>query len=565
MNAEEFTAKVAIQGDTSVLDAITKRFSHFKDTFSHGTHGLGEHLEGLNHGLEGIQRRMDAFAAVEIIRGIGEMAERFANFGEELTAAAASAGITTEAMQQLDFAAAHSAVGAEELHGAMARLSRNLYEARKGSVQASEAFAAAGITPEQVRGFRTSEDALAALSDRFVQIQDPIKKQAIATELLGRGSYKLVGMMSKGSAALNEEAAAAKKYGAVLSNLQVEALTKTGEQMKTLEAVTKSLTASFAARLAPGISYLIQKVLDFVAANRKFIDANFDEWSDKVLYALGYVEGTIEGVIGVVRDFYSEHKKIIDAAVTWYGKLLLLSLGLGALLAPIQLVLAPFGSLISLVGGFASGVLKVGSFVSKFVFGPLGELSFKLAELSYKAFPALSKMFLQTAGRFAGGWITMFGPLAAAAISLAAIYASVQSIIDVIWNGKKFEDTGLGKFFDMVGLGGIGDIGKSLGLVDDYSPAAVAKRKQAESIPSSLAATPTNRYRDAFSVPNMPPASIAAPAAGGGAYVESTVTINVNGATDPVAIARQVKGHIEDARNQDLRQAHAASKSVKVN
>src|ERR1700728_2605325 len=154
-------------------------------------------LAAVNEHLEGIQRRLEFLAAAEMVKGIYELTERFSHFAEQLGSSAMSAGLTTDALQKLQFAGELNAVSSEDMTGSLAHLSRQLQAARDGSKEATGAFAKAGITPAQIKGFRTSSDALLTLSDRFQNIQDPIKKQAILMQLAGRSSYRLVGLMNK--------------------------------------------------------------------------------------------------------------------------------------------------------------------------------------------------------------------------------------------------------------------------------------------------------------------------------------------------------------------------------
>lgn len=260
--------------------------------------------------LDAIKHRLEFLGAVEVIKGVVELTERFSKFAEELHVAATSAGVTVEAFQKLSFAAKQSAVDQGEMSGAMARLSRHLYEARRGGVEAQQAFSQAGFTAQQIKGFHTGSDVMLALADRFKGIQDPIQKQALAMQLMGRGSVNMVGFLSQGSAAIKGMGTEAEKLGVVLSEKQVDALVKVEHAFMKVYAVIKSIGAQIAAQLAPNITYVINTFLKWYAVNQKLISTNLKKWVFDFTYALGYIWGAVEGVAKVIYNFANQHKSL---------------------------------------------------------------------------------------------------------------------------------------------------------------------------------------------------------------------------------------------------------------
>lgn len=281
-------------------------------------------LDKVEEQLEGIKRRLEFLGAVEIAKGIFELTEKFSEFAEKLHVASESAGLTVEEFQKLSFAAGQSAVSQDEMGLAMARLGRHLYDARKGSAEAQKAFALAGFSGAQVQGFRTTEDAMLALSDRFKGIQDPIKKQAIAMELLGRGSINMVGFLSKGSGAIKGMGSEAEKLGVILSHKQVEALVSVEHSMQKLWAVIKNIGATIAVYLAPILNTGISLFLKFYSANKKVIEVNVKQWAEDLAYALGYIHGLVQGVISAFLQFAMTHQLLIRRVFEFISALVLL-------------------------------------------------------------------------------------------------------------------------------------------------------------------------------------------------------------------------------------------------
>ena len=292
-----------------------------------------EPLHKVEEQLEKINEKMEMFAAAEVIHKVYELTEQFTKFAEEIHVAAESAGITVEAFQKLSFAASKSAVSQEEMSGAMARLSRHLYDARTGGKEAQEAFQRVGFSQAQVASFRTGKDVMMALADQFKGIQDPIKKQALAMELMGRGSVNMVGFLSQGSAAIGDMGEEAEKLGIVLSEGQVHALVEVEHAMVTLFGVIKGIGAYIASVFAPSITTMIERWLKFIEANKELLHQNIRDWAWKITYAMGYVYGAIEIVVTAILKWIKGHQTLatsIGAVVAvftiftgalWAGKL----------------------------------------------------------------------------------------------------------------------------------------------------------------------------------------------------------------------------------------------------
>ena len=307
-----------------------------------------EELDGVEEKLKSIKHWIQGLVAVEIIKGVGELAERFGKIAEELEVAAQSAGISVENFQKLAFSSKQATVSQEELGTSMARVSRRLYEARKGGEEANKVFADAGFTPDQINSFKTGEDVLLALSDKFKNINDPIKKSAIAMELLGRGSINMVGWLSKGSSAIKGQGEEAKKLGIILSGQQVESFVKVEHAMMKIWDVIKSVSAAIASAFTPEIEYLTDALLKWWAANQALIKSELLKWISDLLYALGFVIGVVEGLVKVVMKFMQTHPVLT--------RLIELVLGIGIALITTGAI---FKKSFSLVSEGLNGILTI--------------------------------------------------------------------------------------------------------------------------------------------------------------------------------------------------------------
>jgi hypothetical protein len=276
-----------------------------------------EKLKGVEDRLDAIKHRLEFLGAIEIAKGIFELTERFAHFAEEIHIAALSAGLTAEAFQKLAFAAGHSGVSQDEMSASMARLSRHLYDAKRGGAEAAKVFADAGFKPGQIQGFKTGSDVMLALSDRFKNIQDPIKKQAIAMELMGRGSINMVGFLSQGSGAIGALGDKAEKLGIIMSSETVESLVKVEHALREVYDIFKSVGIFVASIFSPEITYLIDEFEKFWMANNKVVKSGLEEWIKKILYGIGFLWGAVEGITKIIYKFGKSHEGVVKLALSF--------------------------------------------------------------------------------------------------------------------------------------------------------------------------------------------------------------------------------------------------------
>lgn len=388
-------------------------------------------LDKTEQALEGIKRRLEFLTGIEIAKGVFELAERFSKFAEEIHIAAESAGITAEAFQKLAFAAGQNAVSQDEMSGAMARLSRHLYDARRGGAEAAKVFADAGFTPTQIDRFHTGSDVMLALADRFKNIQDPIKKQAIAMELMGRGSINMVGFLSKGSNAIRGMGDEAERLGIVLSGAQVEALVQVEHSLQKLWGTVKGFSATIAALFGPSITFIIDKMLKFYEINHKLIQEGVESWAHKFAYAMGFIYGLIEDVVKATLKFADAHHTLTKAI---------------------------FSTIFGFAGLISAAVLAIKVFSFFHSTFEQGVKLFNAAKLIWTYIAALKDLtiFTRIVTAATAAWDAVMGVLTA---EIAFIEAPVWAVIAVlgvltiaihdlyVWffKGGSFEDTWIGK------------------------------------------------------------------------------------------------------------------------
>lgn len=295
MALRDLLAKFTIQSNPEVLDKINSGLDKTKQK----VHEVGESsvgLEDLKNSLERIKHAVEGFILFEITKKIYEMAESFAKLGENIKVTAESMGLEVEKLQELQFAAGQAGVSHEQLATSMTRLSRHLYEAKTGSEEAQKTFALLGVPAGQLDSIKTTDQALLMLSVRLRSIDDPTKKLALTTQVLGRGSREMVAFLSQGPEAIAAAMNKAKAQGLTLSEAQVNQLQKMNQAFEVLHTKLQVIFGGIIANLSPVIAKLVDDFVNLYNANQKWISLDINTFLENFVAVLGFLDGFISTI-----------------------------------------------------------------------------------------------------------------------------------------------------------------------------------------------------------------------------------------------------------------------------
>lgn len=151
------------------------------------------------------------------------MGKKAIDAADDLSKAAQKAGVTTEALSRLKYAADFSDVSLEQLSGGLQKLSKNMADVASGKGgSAATAFSALGIAVKETDGtLRASDEVLADVAERFSHLQDGSTKTALAIQLFGRAGADLIPLLNEGKDGLAAMADESDRLGLTVS-------TKTG-------------------------------------------------------------------------------------------------------------------------------------------------------------------------------------------------------------------------------------------------------------------------------------------------------------------------------------------------
>jgi hypothetical protein len=375
-----------------------------RDTVSRGLVSVQRQLESFGRRVTGIGGAFLGLSGL-ITAPLVAMSSEFAQAGDAIEEAAARTGIATAQLTQLNFAAELAGVSAEGLERAIFRMNRQIDDLRQGSQQSSRAFAALGLSMDDLIGL-TPDEQFKRIADQIARIEDPSKKAAVAFDIFGKSGQQLIPLLDQGSEGIAEMQRRAAELGITIGTDGARAASVMADSWDFLLASVRGVRLQIGEALAPDLTRLMQLITRIVSGTSKWIAENRN--IVRSVAAAGVAIGVIGGALVVVGTGFIALGAVIGGVATTIGAIgsVLSTIGgaLAALLSPIGLVIAAVG---------AAGV----AFVRMADFGR-GSLGF-IAE----GFRNLFSIARETIGGIADA-------LAAGDISLAA---------QVLWAGLQLE------------------------------------------------------------------------------------------------------------------------------
>lgn len=237
--------------------ALREVFARFGVDFDSGPLTAGNSaVDGLESALRGLGTVIQGAA---IVRGIQFLTSDVAAMGTELRNAAATTGLSTDALQAWRAAAASAGVSAEQLTPAINALRRNAEAASHGAGPAVRDFYRLGITLRDASGhLRSTDELLSATVEGLAAVPDETRRTAMAMRLLGESGARLSPLFSEGAEGVAEARRQIELLGGGLSGETIEASAELTAQTQALDIAITSLRGRIALFFLPILSALNQ-------------------------------------------------------------------------------------------------------------------------------------------------------------------------------------------------------------------------------------------------------------------------------------------------------------------
>jgi hypothetical protein len=272
------------------------------------TDSMSETLKAAGKNLTGFQQRITQIGANasrvgglfmtmgnQIAGGMLNMVKDVSNYADSAFKDAQKVGMQVGEFQKLAYAADLADVSQEQLVSGMAKFSKTLTEASKGTGTAAQAFKDLGININGPNGaLRAQQDILADVADVFARVGDSAEKTALSQVFFGKSGAQLIPMLNAGSKGLKELGEEAKAMGLAFDNQQdFEAF---NDNLRRVDWAVLGLKSQISIALMPILDRFARMITSAVKALSSF--AKEHQWLTKVIAWAVTALGSIMFVVG---------------------------------------------------------------------------------------------------------------------------------------------------------------------------------------------------------------------------------------------------------------------------
>lgn len=466
-------------------------------------------------------------AVAAVGAGIAKAVADFADFAGDTVDTATKIGTTTTALQELDYAAVVGGASVGSMREALNSLGAAASGVTARGKQVRQLLAEIGVSATDSSGKAKTADVLFEdLTRALEKVTNPGKRAAIAMRVLGGSGEALVPLLAKGSAGLAELREEAQRYGTVISEEAVNAGDDLGDNLDRLKLTATGLVRQLAAGLVPAFNQVTTRALAWFESNRRLISTD-----------------GVRGLVPVIRD--------VANAISF-----LVSVG-GEVARWTTNIVDSFGGVrnVALVVALAFGVLNVAMLPSIAVaLGVVAAFSaIALIVEDVALFEKYGDQALTLTGRLKKAFVDE--PIRPDDVWFIVILKVMAKTLAEVRKGIEGVTSFSSDFLDAVGAGSgalgaqdaarekigrfvVGLVGgeEALHRINPDAPHARRRIYAPKSVEHFTPHVRTTRFDQA-------PASVTT------VNDQKQVTINVNGAQDVEATARQVARHVDNANS----------------
>lgn len=250
-------------------------------------------LSGANAAFGRLANAAKGFAAAAVFQQLATGIKTAADKLGDLADAANSIGITTDALQELRYAAQMNGVDQAVLQQSLTVLSKNLGDAALGGSSAKKSLEELGISAIQLTSMPLPQ-ALAVIADKFAGIENPAQRATLAADLFGKSGIKMTNMLAEGSAGMEKLRQEANDLGVVVDESVIKKAAEAGDMLDAMSMVISSNLTVALVNIAPYLISAAQAIAGLTSAAREFLTIDANAGKSQLLDADGVADAAKE-------------------------------------------------------------------------------------------------------------------------------------------------------------------------------------------------------------------------------------------------------------------------------
>lgn len=245
-----------------------------------------------------------AAAVAEVEKKLISLTIESAAYADEILTQSAVTGLSTEALQEYQYAAELVDVSLDTLTSSQSKMIRSMDAARRGSKEQAEAFDKLGISVQNTDGtLRDAQDVFSDAIDALGAISNETERDAIAMTIFGRSARDLNPLIKAGSDGLRELTQEAHNVGYVMGEEALDALGAVDDQLQRMNRSGEALKNQIAVGMAPAVENLMKKGTDlFVRLQEAAEGSGILEVFGALLDVVSALEPLFDVLFGTAED-----------------------------------------------------------------------------------------------------------------------------------------------------------------------------------------------------------------------------------------------------------------------
>ena len=241
-----------------VAQNILEILINSKDNTSETVKNVQRNIEQLANKLQQIGKQWTTIGGAGVAAMTG-MVRSTVMYAETVDKLNKTTGLSTDFIQEMIYAAEQEHGSIEGLTTGFKMLSRNMYDASKGTGEAKDVFEMMGISVTNADGtLRNLGDVMLEVADWFKASNDEAAKSAIALKLFGRSGSELVPFLELGSVGIQELRDEFRQTGRMMSGENVRDLKLFSDEVLILTTVLKGIKDQISVSLIPFLKDMVK-------------------------------------------------------------------------------------------------------------------------------------------------------------------------------------------------------------------------------------------------------------------------------------------------------------------
>ncbi|MGI9159854.1 MAG: hypothetical protein ACR2K1_08895 [Saprospiraceae bacterium] len=196
-----------------------------------------------------------AYEVYQAFRSLDDSVKATITTFDAAATAAARLGVSVEQLSRMGFAARVAGLSTEQFSGALDTLIANSQKTDDVFAASTRALSAMGLELKDLSGNAAgSERALLQIANRFQNMEDGVRKSALAVALFGENGNAMLPFLNRGAAGIAELIAQSDRFGATISTDLADQSKQYTENMRKLGELNSLIAKNVSQELIPSFN-----------------------------------------------------------------------------------------------------------------------------------------------------------------------------------------------------------------------------------------------------------------------------------------------------------------------